>query len=109
MAHVHYPFAGIDEDTKRSVFAKGQVIEKYDPKVWRRDQAGNLMHYRLHGQEEKYGWEIAMIVPAERGGRPTVDNLVPIWWRARRQAEAAAAAAEGEPGPAGGQTTSLLA
>jgi hypothetical protein len=84
MAYQGYPFVRVDEQTKLRVWAKGRPIEGYDQNQWRRDMCGHAMNYAQHGEEGDYGWEIDHIRPVTAGGKDTIDNLQPLWWKHNR-------------------------
>lgn len=84
-----YPFKSTDEQTKKAVWAKGKTINEkgtqYDPNVWRRDICGRAMKYSEHGNtSSEYGWEIDHIKPEAKGGKTTLDNLQPLYWKNNR-------------------------
>lgn len=73
-----------DETTKRAVWAKGAVIEGFNPLVWRRDICGHAIKYDLYGQTVEFGWEIDHIRPVARGGADTIANYQPLFWENNR-------------------------
>ena len=47
---------------------------------FREDQNGALMHRRLYGIPDKWGWRISYKRPLEEGGTTELDNLVAVNW-----------------------------
>jgi len=81
-----YRFAAADERLKLSVWVKGKISEGYNGNFYRRDAYGTWMQYSAHGDTLSYfGWEIAYIVPPEKGGTDDLSNLQPLQWQNARR------------------------
>ena len=80
-----YRFASANEHLKLSVWAKGKIAEGYNGNFYRRDACGSWMQYTAHGETlSHFGWEIAYILPPEKGGTDDLSNLVPLQWQNHR-------------------------
>ena len=83
-----YPFAAASEELKLSVWAKGKIADGYNGNFYRRDAFGTWMQYSAHGDTLSYfGWEIAYVVPLEKGGTDDLSNLQPLQWQNHRRKE----------------------
>lgn len=86
----NYPFNEADENTKRTVWEKGEKIsdkdeQHWDPATWRWDKCGKPIKYSEHGNtKSKFGWEIDHINPKANGGTDDLDNLQPLQWENNR-------------------------
>jgi signal peptidase I len=85
-----YPFTSTDEQTKRTVFNKGQIVpdkdgQSWDENEWRYDVCGKPIRYSEHGNTSSdVGWEIDHINPTANGGPNTFENLQPLQWENNR-------------------------
>ena len=81
-----YPFTSTDEQTKRTVWEKGEIVPDKDgkhwsPDEWRYDICGQPINYSEHGNTNlNTGWEIDHIKPTAKGGENTFENLQPLQW-----------------------------
>lgn len=67
------------DSRKIAVWAKGQIIQNYDPAVWRRDAFGHAIRYSDYGDRNStYGWEIDHIHASALGGSDDLSNLRPL-------------------------------
>lgn len=75
-------YSNPNEQLKRSVWVKGQIIPGYDASVYRRDDYGLAMRFSDYGdRNSNYGWEIDHITPVASGGGDHLGNLRPLHWR----------------------------
>ena len=52
---------------RRSVWEKGQIVEGFDPDLYRKDPCGAWIVWDKYGiQDNIYGWEIDHIYPSKR-------------------------------------------
>ena len=50
------------------------------------DVCGKLMLWDEYGnRHSEYGWEIDHILPREKGGRTTIENLQPLNWKSNEE------------------------
>lgn len=69
-----------------SVWIKtAQVVEGYDPDIWRKDFAGAWIRKDHYGVESKYGWEIDHLLPSSLGGADDLSNLNALHWKNNRK------------------------
>jgi hypothetical protein len=67
------------EARKLAVWAKGEIIQGFDPAVWRRDAFGSVMRYGDYGDRNlTNGWEIDHIHPSALLGSDDISNLRPL-------------------------------
>jgi len=70
-------------ERRRTVWNTARAAPGHNPDAWRHDAFGNLIQFVACGNRQSaFGWEIAHIVPPERGGTDELDNLQPLHWRA---------------------------
>jgi hypothetical protein len=69
---------GFDEATIQAVWLKARPAPGWAS--FREDQNGALMHRRLYGVPDKWGWRISYKRPLEEGGTADLDNLVAVNW-----------------------------
>ena len=69
---------GFDEATIQAVWLKARPAPGWAS--FREDQNGALMHRRLYGVPDKWGWRISYKRPLEEGGTTDLDNLVAVNW-----------------------------
>lgn len=81
----NYPFRNTDENSKKLVWNKGQIIPGADKNIWRKDSCGHKIKYSEHGNtNSEFGWEIDHIYPASKGGKNELKNLQPLYWKNNR-------------------------
>lgn len=69
------------EEEIQAVWDKGEVVARFNPHQWKKDDCGAWMSRRQYGNRESdFGWEIDRIVPAEDGGTNDLSNLRPLHW-----------------------------
>jgi len=85
MAYRYLREGSIDLALLRAVWAKGQIVQSYDPAVYRKDICGNWMQFDQHGKEGDYGWEVDHIKPLALNGPDALANMQPLWWRNNRR------------------------
>ena len=69
------------DEIKLAVWAKGAIVEGYDPKKYRKDHCEAWMQYGKYGDRgSDFGWEIDHITPESRGGTDELSNLRPLQW-----------------------------
>lgn len=64
----------------QQVWEKGEVIPKFDPSTWRRDDYGKAIKRDDYGAQTKYGWNVDHITPQSKGGSDALHNLRPLHW-----------------------------
>jgi len=68
-----------NEETIQNVWEKGKIVERYDSKIWRKDECGAWIKRSEYGNtDSKYGWHIDHISP---GGTDNLSNLRPLQWK----------------------------
>jgi hypothetical protein len=61
-----------------AVWEKGHRIRGKDPKLYQRDDCGNLIYKPSYGSETAMGWEIDHRKPLAKGGTDHGNNLRPL-------------------------------
>ena len=67
-----------DEQTIQAVWLKAKPAPGWAS--FRKDATGAVIHRRMYGIPDKWGWRIARIKPLENGGSDELDNLQPVHW-----------------------------
>jgi hypothetical protein len=66
----------------QSVWEKAEVVEHYNPRQWRKDCCGAWMARNQFGNHNsRFGWEIDLLTPADKGGTRDLSNLQPFQWK----------------------------
>lgn len=66
---------------KDVVWKKMEVAKGHNPKQYRKDQCGNLIHYDSYGKRSEIGWQIDHMKPISKGGTDHLNNLIGMQWR----------------------------
>lgn len=74
-----------NEGTIQAVWEKANVVEGYNPEIWRQDFAGAWMRRDLYGTNQAFGWEIDHLNPQSKGGNDSIGNLNPLHWQNNRR------------------------
>ena len=69
---------GYDEQTIQAVWLKARPAPGWAS--FRKDAGGAVIHRRMYGVPDKWGWRIVHIQPPENGGSNDVDNLQARHW-----------------------------
>lgn len=73
------------EKGKLLVWEKAQIVEGYNPSLYRKDSCGAWMAYTKYGDiTNPYGWEIDHVYPQSLGGQNHYGNLRPMNWQNNR-------------------------
>ncbi len=67
-----------DEQTIQAVWLKAKPAPGWAS--FRKDAGGAVIHRRMYGVPDKWGWRIVHIQPLENGGSNDVDNLQALHW-----------------------------
>lgn len=78
MPPVYGASQGYDEQTIQAVWLKAKPAPGWAS--FRKDATGAVIHRRMYGVPDKWGWRIVHIEPPERGGSNHIDNLQPLHW-----------------------------
>jgi hypothetical protein len=70
------------EQQIQSVWEKGVVADRTNPRKWRKDACGAwICRDQFGNRDSSFGWEIDPITPGENGGGDDVSNLRPLQWK----------------------------
>ena len=70
------------EQQIQSVWDRGEVVERTNPRKWRKDPCGAWICRDHYGnQNSSFGWEIDHITPEAGGGTDDLRNLRPLQWK----------------------------
>ncbi len=69
---------GYDEETIQAVWLKATPAPGWAS--FRKDARGAIIHRRMYGVPDKWGWRIVHIEPLESGGSNSLDNLQALHW-----------------------------
>ena len=68
----------------REVWNNGKIVEKFDPRQWRKDAcAAWISRIEFGNRLSVFGWEVDHITPVETGGTDQNSNLRPLQWKNR--------------------------
>ena len=60
------------------IWQKANIVNNYNPDIWRKDFAGAWIRRDQYGVESKYGWVIDHLKPISVGGTDDFNNLCPM-------------------------------
>ncbi|MBO5058144.1 MAG: HNH endonuclease [Prevotella sp.] len=74
-----------NEEVIKQVWDKANVIDGYNPSIWRKDYAGAWIRFDAYGSQINFGWEIDHMQPVSKGGDDSLPNLFPLHWQNNRK------------------------
>ncbi|TFE67032.1 hypothetical protein A7Q10_10040 [Methylacidiphilum caldifontis] len=75
----------VSKNMIEEVWEKATPIPGKNPKVWRKDNYGNIIRFDSYGTNGEYGWEIDHKNPKDKGGSDNLRNLQPLHWQENRK------------------------
>lgn len=70
------------EDILKLIWNRAQIVQGYDPSVFRKDPCGAWMIFNKYGlRDNDYGWEIDHVFPTSLGGDDDIKNLRAMNWQ----------------------------
>jgi hypothetical protein len=66
----------------QKVWEKADVVPGFNPRIWRKDCCGALIHKIQYGNRKSaFGWELDHVVLKSQGGSNRLSNLRPLQWK----------------------------
>ena len=64
-----------------AVWEKANIVEGYNPDIWRQDFAKAWIRKDLYGAKHPFGWVIDHVLPISQNGTNDIQNLKPLQWQ----------------------------
>jgi len=66
----------------QKVWEKADVVPGFNPRIWRKDCCGALIHKNQYGNRKSaFGWELDHVILKSQGGSNQISNLRPLQWK----------------------------
>jgi hypothetical protein len=66
----------------QSAWDKGYLVERFDPRKWRKDACGAWISREQYGnRNSRFGWEVVCPPPATPGEAVNPSRLQPLQWK----------------------------
>ena len=63
------------------VWEKANIVEGYNPDIWRKDFAGAWIKRDAYNETSAFGWNVVLDKPESKGGNFEMTNLRPMHWQ----------------------------